>query len=519
MGYSCIKIEMRVFRHIGFQIIFLLLFVELASCRNTFAQENCIPDTLGYYWLNKDLNYLQFYNRSALSHFYNKWSKGEGTITIAHLGDSHLQSDIFPGELRKNLQNVKGYAGRGMVFPFSIAKTYSANDLKSTYTGAWQCSRSIEHYPKLALGASGATCRTTDVNASFTITFHTDALARNHKLKIYCKKSESSFDLIVRTGERRAVVLVDSFTKNIPYVEVDIPDGGSNAITIQMLKHHATETEFELYGLSLESNAPSGCMLHCLGIGGAMYSSVVREPLFHDHFPSLNADLVIIDFGTNDILYTDKVPDDMEAQIKNVIAKVRFSAPKASILLTSTQDMYRRGKNIKSAEAFADLIRTVARDENCAFYDWYWVSGGPRTMKIWQSKQLALPDMIHLSPQGYRLKGTLLTEAFLNTMQQYQSPKVESIILQVDSLKAIARKQELTLPPEVVPVKTVNTSSNKTSVPAGYMIVYHRIKPGETISSIAEKYHVSQNSIITLNRMQTSKIVSGKTIKIKVKAR
>jgi LysM repeat protein len=505
---------MRFLKYRLTKIIFLLLLAGLVGAGNSFAQGNTVlPDTLNYGWLNKELNYLQFYNRSALAHFYNKWSNPNGTITIAHLGDSHLQSDIFPGELRRNLQNVKGYGGRGMVFPFSIAKTYSANDLKSFYTGQWQCSRSVEHYPKLPLGASGATCRTIDPNASFSLTFKTDALERNKILRIYCKKSESSFDLIVRSGERRTVVLVDSFTKDCPYMEVEIPTG-DNTITIQMLKHHPHETEFELYGVSLETGTNSGLMLHCLGIGGAMYSSVVREPLFHDHFPSLNADLVIIDFGTNDILYTDKVPDDMETQIKNVIAKVRFSAPKASILLTSTQDMYRKGKNIRSAEQFSDLVKKIAQEENCAFYDWYWISGGPRSMSIWQRKQLALPDMIHLSPPGYRLKGTLLTEAVLNTFQLMQGPsKPEALVLQVDSLKAKARKEELTLPPDPVPVV------KKTTVPAGYKIIYHRIKPGETISTIAQKYHVSQNSIITLNRLQNSKIVSGKLLKIKVKAR
>jgi LysM repeat protein len=496
------------------KIIFLLWVAITSLIGNSIAQENTVlPDTITYSFLNKELNYLQFYNRSALSHFVQKWTRHDGTITIAHLGDSHLQSDIFPGELRRNLQNVKGYGGRGMVFPFSMAKTYSANDLKSFYTGQWQCSRSVEHYPKLPLGASGATCRTIDPNASFTLTFKNDALQRNKFLRIYCKKTENSFDLIVRTGERRTVVLVDSFTKDCPYMEVEIPEGSENTITIQMLKHHNYETEFELYGVSLETGTNSGLMLHCLGIGGAMYSSVVREELFQDHFPSLNADLVIIDFGTNDILYTDKVPDDMETQIKNVIAKVRFSAPKASILLTSTQDMYRKGKNIRSAEQFADLIRKVAKDENCAFYDWYWISGGPRAMTTWQRKQLALPDMIHLSPPGYRLKGTLLTEAFLNTLHTIQTSKPESLLLQVDSLKSKARAEELTLPPD--PVPTVK----KTTAPSGYMIIYHRIKPGETISTIAQKYHVSQNSIITLNQLQTSKIVAGKTLKIKVKAR
>lgn len=518
MGYSCRVIRMKFYGNIGRKLLLLLLFVGLANKVDSFAQSTGNPDTMSYSFLNRDLNYLQFYNRSALAGFFNKWNKPGECITIAHLGDSHLQSDIFPGELRKNLQNVKGYAGRGMVFPFSMAKTYSANDLKSTYTGVWQCSRSLEHYPKLPLGASGATCRTLDPNASFTLTFKTDALERNRKLKIYCKKTESSFDLIVRTGERRLVVLVDSFAKNIPYVEVEIPEGGSDAITIQMMKHHPYETEFELYGISLETTEKSGLMLHCLGIGGAMYGSVTREQLFHDHFPSLNADLVIIDFGTNDILYTDKVPDDMETQIKNVISKVRYAAPNASILLTSTQDMYRRGKNIKSAEAFGDLVKKIAKDENCAFYDWYWVSGGPRTMSIWQSRQLALPDMIHLSPPGYKLKGTLLTEAFLNTMQQYQNPKMESLVIPVDSLKAKARREELSLPPEPAPVTTTK-SPQKTTAPAGYMIIHHRIKTGETISTIAQKYHVSQNSIITLNHLQTSTIVAGKILKIKVKAR
>jgi LysM repeat protein len=179
--------------------------------------------------------------------------------------------------------------------------------------------------------------------------------------------------------------------------------------------------------------------------------------------------------------------------------------------------MYRKGKNIRSGEEFSDLVRKIAKDENCAFYDWYWISGGPRTMTIWQARQLALPDMIHLSPPGYRLKGTLLTEAFLKTMQLYQA-KTESIVLSVDSLKAKARQEELSLPPEQTPVMP-KSSSQKNNVSSGYKIIYHKIKPGETISTIAQKYHVSQNSIMTLNHLQNTRIVSGKTLKIKVKAR
>ena len=96
-----------------------------------------------------------------------------------------------------------------------------------------------------------------------------DGVLRNKILRIYCKKSDASFDLIVRTGERRTVVLVDASTKDCPYVEVEIPEGTDNVLTIQMLRHHTEEKDFELYGVSLESAQKSGLMLHCLGIGGA----------------------------------------------------------------------------------------------------------------------------------------------------------------------------------------------------------------------------------------------------------
>jgi membrane-bound lytic murein transglycosylase D len=98
-------------------------------------------------------------------------------------------------------------------------------------------------------------------------------------------------------------------------------------------------------------------------------------------------------------------------------------------------------------------------------------------------------------------------------MQLYQA-KTESIVLSVDSLKAKARQEELSLPPEQTPVMP-----KSSYVSSGYKIIYHKIKPGETISTIAQKYHVSQNSIMTLNHLQNTRIVSGKTLKIKVKAR
>jgi lysophospholipase L1-like esterase len=499
----------------------LMLGITFVNMQAAYGQTNVKTDSTGYPWLHQELNQIQFYNKSALAKFYKKWSKNNAnTITIAHLGDSHVQPDIYSGELRKILQSIKGDAGRGMIFPFSIAKTYSANDYKSTYTGVWKCAKSIEYAPKLPLGASGATCLTFDSHASFTFFFNDTLDASYRILKIFCKKSEKSFDFIVKYGDREIMVTVDSFVcPDQPYIEIELPAAPGNTITVQLVKQNAHESEFEFYGMSLESTHRDGLMLHCLGIGGAMYRSILSQKLFQEQLPYLNPDLVIVDFGTNDYIYKDEIPDHMESEIKSVLAKVRASAPNADLLLTTTQDMNRKGKNLVSGEAFSDLIKKIAKDENCAFYDWFWVSGGPRTMTLWHDRGLSQNDMIHLSSAGYKLKGQLLADAFIKTLKEYPRFKAtDSLIFPVDSLKSMARRIADTITESVIVAPTIN-KTKKTTVPAGYKIIQHTIKSGETLSEIAQKYHVTVSSIMSLNGLKSSTIRAGKILKIKVKKR
>ena len=511
-----------MFRNIKRKFLLSTLVVILVGGIGNVEGQNVIPkDSLNFPWLNKDINAIQFFNKSALSRFLTKWSATNSKIiTIAHLGDSHVQPDIYSGEFRRQLQALKGNAGRGMIFPYSVAKTYSANDYKSTYTGTWKCAKSIEYAPKLPLGVSGATCLTYDSHASFTISFH-NPINESHKiLKLFCKKTEKSFDFILKSGDQEALVIVDQHVSlGLPYVEIELPIIG-NSITVQLVKKNSNETEFEFYGMSLESTKKDGVMLHCLGIGGAMYGSILAQKLFENQLPFLNPDLVIVDFGTNDYLYKDIIPDNLETQIKSVIRKIRFSAPNTDILLTSAQDMNRRGKNITSGEAFSDLIKKISREENCAFYDWFWISGGPRTMSLWNQNGLSQNDMIHLNAAGYKLKGHLLAEALLKTLTVLQAPqKGDSLVFFLDSLKSWAHKSD-TIPPsivELVPIKNINLIKSPTNK-TGYKIILHTVKSGETLGGIAQRYHVSISSIMTLNNMKNSIIRTGKKLKIKVRS-
>ena len=58
-----------------------------------------------------------------LSLLYKSKTDKQGVINIVHIGDSHIQADYFSGMLRMCLQKQFGNAGRGLIFPYKVAKT------------------------------------------------------------------------------------------------------------------------------------------------------------------------------------------------------------------------------------------------------------------------------------------------------------------------------------------------------------------------------------------------------------
>ncbi|MFZ9503133.1 MAG: LysM peptidoglycan-binding domain-containing protein, partial [Cyclobacteriaceae bacterium] len=298
-------------------------------------------------------------------------------------------------------------------------------------------------------------------------------------------------------------------------VEISLPAFGGS-LTIKVKKNSEQQREFELYGLSFESEETSGAIVHSLGISGAPYASLLIESLLEEQLIHLNPNLVILDLGTNDYIPGNRIPMDMEIKITDVIRKIRRAVPHADILLTTTQDMNRRGINMSAGRSLSLLIREIARKEDCAFFDWYLVCGGPKTMSYWVNQGLAQKDNIHLTHAGYTLKGRLLTTAFMNTVKKLEEePGLQSLILNTDSIPLPLQTLRDSL--RNVPAPPQNYYRPIASeVPSGKLIT-HTIKSGESLGSIAEKYGVSITSIRELNGIYGSKIIAGKTLKVIVK--
>ena len=58
-------------------------------------------------------------------------------FTIMHFGDSHIQGDHFSGEIRKSLHSTFGNAGQGILFPYSLSKSYGPRGIKISPLGSW----------------------------------------------------------------------------------------------------------------------------------------------------------------------------------------------------------------------------------------------------------------------------------------------------------------------------------------------------------------------------------------------
>ncbi len=71
------------------------------------------------YYGNAKKNYSSFFHSMN-----NLILKGEGTINIVQIGDSHIQAGFFPEEMRKEFATFisSGCGARGLIFPYRIAR-------------------------------------------------------------------------------------------------------------------------------------------------------------------------------------------------------------------------------------------------------------------------------------------------------------------------------------------------------------------------------------------------------------
>ena len=137
-------------------------------------------------------------NEKALATIFDKLYQLEENqdrkVRIVHLGDSHIQADIFTAKIRHRMQQNFGNAGFGFAFPYSLANTNNSSPIKFTGSGGFSASRNLYADISKPVGLSGISFEPKQK------TFHIEMLVKDAqfdftKLKVISPKNENIFNV------------------------------------------------------------------------------------------------------------------------------------------------------------------------------------------------------------------------------------------------------------------------------------------------------------------------------------
>jgi LysM repeat protein len=496
----------------------LLLFFGVLN--HAISQNNAgIPPQLN---VKNKLNFIQFQDATLFQQMVSGLTSAKTNgYSVVHFGDSHIQAEGPTSVVRKNLQALYGDAGRGMMFAYSAANSYSSILYGTSHTGNWTYAKSFQSAPKLPLGVSGMTVRTDEKNASLIFNLK-QPNSSYQKLRVFIKKDTSSFDFEIVTAEDQiSIKIKDHVSSNLPYIDIPIT-GNQSKITIQLVQNSPNQNFFEFYGMSLETSQNKGLIYHSVGVGASQYGSMLVEELLDEQLPTLNPNLIILDFGTNNYLYDNQVKPELGPQIEKIINNLRSIAPKATILLTSTQDLYYKSKHVTSGIVFRNLIDSLAKKNHCLFWDWYAVSGGKKSLVKWRDAGYAQTDLVHLTTKGYELKGQLLFEAIKNSLDTIsKNSTLQSLAIAYSEQKETIpevipevkpeNKQVVKVEPKKPEVKKQDPKKDTNKKPTTKV---HVVKKGDSLYGIAAKYKTTVPLLKKANKLKSDNLQIGQKLTI-----
>lgn len=349
-------------------------------------------------------------------------ARGEGQARLVFYGASHTAADLYTGLLRNALQSRYGDAGPGFVLPVHPWRRYRHHQLTIESNGdEWQTLKIgpapnvLDHY-----GLAGVAVEASHVGAWGRIITPTEGLG----------SKVSRFELFYLeqpNGGTFEVLIDDQVVRRIPtaaperapgYATFDVPEG-PHRFEVRIVE----EGPVRIFGVAAERDTP-GVIVDTLGINGSRARAHLlwEENLYREHLQKRKPDLVVLAYGTNES-GDDQPISEYEAELHQVVARVRSAVPEASCLLIGPSDRpVPLGKNGK--DGYSDRPRTreiieaqwrVALSHGCGFFDMVAFQGGPLSMVAWNQidPPYAAPDHIHFRRRGYERLGEVLLGALL----------------------------------------------------------------------------------------------------------
>ncbi len=332
----------------------------------------------------------------------------KGILTVVQLGDSHTQPDFISSVVRDAFQQRFGNAGRGMVFPYQLAKSNAPLDIVSSSTSAWEFNRLTHPEIDTNSGLSGFVLESAAKEGNFTVGLKDKANGTQcfNSVRLFLKKSSAT--------RCRIYSGLDTFDYQQQPITFSAP------VSSFGLNFSDNDSSFQFYGASLQ-NGQSGVLYHNIGVNGARYDHYNLTENFWQQLPALHADLIIVSLGTNEAQRELFEPAAFDSILHISIAKIKAAAPQASILITTAADSYKGEGSNKTLKILNSYLEQYCQKNQLALWDLYKVTNGYGSAKKWFKKGMMSKDRIHFVLPGYQLQGVLLLDCLMKGYEKFNA--------------------------------------------------------------------------------------------------
>lgn len=376
-----------------------------------------------YPFLHQSINRINM-NGDDWSELRDKFNNIDSTsVTILHIGDSHIQADVLTNRVRTHFWKQFGSGGRGLITPLKICGTNEPYNYKFT-TNVNTISAKLMKLPWLTdMGFTGTAFTPRSLKYNVTVSTDVNRMPEGepfNKIRIFAN-GMIYVDKILDSGNAEVMPVI---YRTDDYIDINL----ARSVTTANMNLHSFEP-VTIYGAVLLNNN-IGVVYHAIGNNGATYSSYNRLGSMGKDISMLSPDLVIISLGTNEAFgKTDN--DSFYAEIEYLVKDIKRKNPSVKILLTTPMECQRSSRVVtrnrrtrkrvySSARNYSvntnvkqmrDVIMSYGAKNGVPVYDWYSIAGGNGASNQWVESNLMSKDRIHDTSAGYEISGDMLYDA------------------------------------------------------------------------------------------------------------
>lgn len=344
-------------------------------------------------------------------------------VRIAVYGDSNHTMDYITGRIRRRLQLKYGDAGHGFVALGRPWDHYQHMDVRHDGRSGFEV-YAVTTNPVFdrGYGLSGIAAESLWRNATSWVATAAPSSPIGHttsQVEVFYLQKPRFGPLEIRVdGRRHAMVDTRGPGGTLGTYRLRLPDGPHD---IQFVAASG-QRPVRLLGAVLERDEP-GFVIDSFGVGALNTASLARkDPRVSASMLRRRAyDLVVFMVGANDEFTFDEAPEHM----RRVIERHRQALPETPILIVSPPDRGRR-QTYAAVPRLVEQRRTIAADNDCAFWNLWQAMGGEGSMARLRERGMARFDYIHFNEAGGAYVGDRLVYALWRELARYVGAHTEA---------------------------------------------------------------------------------------------